>query len=132
MNSTKKLVLVVDDDPEIRSLACALLRRSGCEPVEAETATAAARFLRDQPPPDLLILDLMLPEVSGVEFLRQLRAKSMFAQLPVLVLSSMIEPEQIREALNAGADRYVTKPYMGTNLIPAVQDLLRSGRLVRS
>lgn len=74
----------------------------------------------------------MLPEVSGVEFLRQLRAKSMFAQLPVLVLSSMIEPEQIREALNAGADRYVTKPYMGTNLIPAVQDLLRSGRLVRS
>lgn len=82
--------------------------------------------------PQLLILDLMLPDISGLEFLRQLRSKRAFDDLPVLVLSALIESENIREALNSGADRYLTKPYIANNLVVIAQDMLKTGRTVRS
>ncbi len=70
----------------------------------------------------------MLPDVSGIEFLRQMRAKSEYDDVPVLVLSALIDPEKIRAALDAGADRYLTKPYIANNLLTVVQDMLRTGR----
>ena len=94
----------------------------------AENATDAAQELRSGSLPDLVILDMMLPDVSGVEFLRQMRAKSTYDQLPVLILSALIDPERIRAALDAGADRYLTKPYIANNLLTVVQDMLRTGR----
>jgi two-component system KDP operon response regulator KdpE len=54
-----------------------------------------------------------------------------FDNLPVLVLSAMAEPQEIRAALDAGADRYLTKPYLATNLLSVVQEMLRTGRRVR-
>jgi two-component system, OmpR family, phosphate regulon response regulator PhoB len=130
--SERKRVLIVDDDPEIQMLVEHLLKRLGLETVVAGSATEAARILRDTTLPDLMILDMMLPEVSGVEFLRQMRMKDMFQTLPVLVLSSLSEQEQIREALDAGADRYLTKPYIGNNLVSIAQEMLRSGRRERA
>lgn len=106
--------------------------RIGAETIVADTAAFAAQILRTQPLPELLILDLMLPDISGMEFLRQLRSKRAFDSLPVLVLSALIETEQIREALNSGADRYLTKPYIGNNLVTIAQDMLKTGRTVRS
>jgi DNA-binding response OmpR family regulator len=130
--SEQKRVLIVDDDPDIQGLVEHLLKRLGVETVVAGSATEAARILRDTSVPDLMILDLMLPEVSGIEFLRQMRMKDIFSGLPVLVLSSLVEQTQIREALDAGADRYLTKPYIGNNLVPIAQEMLRSGRRERA
>jgi DNA-binding response OmpR family regulator len=121
-------VLVVDDDREILNLVNMLLARVGLEVIMAETAAAAAQVLRQQPLPNLVILDLMLPDVSGMELLRQMRAKEVFDRLPVVILSALADPKEIREGLDAGADRYVTKPYIANNLIHVVQDLLRNGR----
>ena len=132
MASERKRVLIVDDDPEIQLLVEHLLKRLGLETVVAGSATEAARILRDTTLPDLMILDMMLPEVSGVEFLRQMRMKDMFQTLPVLVLSALSEQEQIREALDAGADRYLTKPYIGNNLVSVAQEMLRTGRRERA
>jgi DNA-binding response OmpR family regulator len=70
----------------------------------------------------------MLPDISGVEFLKQLRGRNVFDELPVLVLSAVIDPLTIRGALDAGADRYLTKPYIANNLLTVVQEILRSGR----
>jgi DNA-binding response OmpR family regulator len=70
----------------------------------------------------------MLPDVSGLEFLRQLRTKSAFDKLPVIILSALADPDQIRDGLAAGADRYLTKPYLANNLIGTLQEILRSGR----
>jgi DNA-binding response OmpR family regulator len=71
---------------------------------------------------------MMLPDVSGLELLRQMRSKDVFDHLPVIILSALADPSEIRDGLEAGADRYVTKPYVANNLTKVVQDLLRTGR----
>lgn len=122
-------VLVIDDDPALQQLIGVLLKNAGMETIEALTAAAAARILRTETPlPNLIVLDMMLPDVSGIEFLRQMRAKAQFAELPVLILSALADPQQIRDGLQAGADRYLTKPYLANNLVMTVSDLLRKGR----
>ncbi|MCS7070767.1 MAG: response regulator [Anaerolinea sp.] len=127
----KRRVLAVDDDPELLQLVIALLKRINIETIGAENAVQAAQILRQPPLPDLLILDLMLPDISGIDFLKQMRARPIFDNLPVLVLSALAEPQEIRAALDAGADRYLTKPYLATNLLSVVQEVLRTGRRVR-
>ncbi len=128
MVETQKRVLVVDDDQEILTLVRVLLSRLRVETVSVMSAADAAQRLKTPPLPDLLILDLMLPDVSGLEFLRQIRAKSIFDAIPILVLSATIDPDQIRAALDAGADRYLTKPYITNNLLTVATEMLRTGR----
>ena len=130
MNPRSKRVLIVDDDIDLLQLVCFLLDRINVETVTAMNAADAAKILREPPLPDLVILDLMLPGISGMEFLRQMRARAVFDQLPVLVLSALIDPKQIREALDSGADRYLTKPYIANNLLTVAQEMLRTGRRV--
>jgi two-component system phosphate regulon response regulator PhoB len=127
-DAEKPVILVVDDDPALQKLVVLLLERAGYETISALNATEAATALRQQPLPHLMILDLMLPEISGIDFLKQMRAKTAFDHLPVIILSALADPAQIREGLEAGADRYLTKPYLANNLVKTVQDVLKSGR----
>ncbi len=101
------------------------------ETVTAMNASEAALVLRHPPLPHLMLLDLMMPEISGIEFLKQVRAKRQFDDLPVIILSALADPEQIREGLDAGADRYLTKPYLANNLIKTVREVLQQGRRQR-
>jgi two-component system phosphate regulon response regulator PhoB len=127
-DTSKPRILIVDDDPALQQLVSSLLQRSDMEPLNATTASEAAAALKSDPLPDLLILDLMLPEISGIQFLKQIRGKSRFDDLPVIILSALADPEQIREGLNEGADRYLTKPYLANNLVKTVREVLRDGR----
>jgi two-component system phosphate regulon response regulator PhoB len=122
-------ILVVDDDEAVLQLVDKMLSRVGFTPVLARNATQAAAILKQPPLPHLVILDMMLPDISGMEFLRQMRSKSLFDPVPVLILSALADPELIREGLTKGADRYLTKPYLANNLINTVKELLRSGRV---
>ncbi len=124
----KPRILVVDDDPSLQKLVVLLVERAGMEALSALNATEAAQILRNPPLPDLMLLDLMLPEVSGIDFLRQMRAKPVFEKLPVIILSALADPSQIREGLDAGADRYLTKPYLANNLIKTIHEVLKTGR----
>ncbi|MCA9907173.1 MAG: response regulator [Anaerolineae bacterium] len=124
----KKRVLVVDDDPELQQLVRILLSRNNMEVMSAPTVAAAVKLLATPPLPDLILLDLMLPDQSGMSFLRQMRARTAFNAVPVIVLSALVDPAQIREALDSGADRYLTKPYIANNLVSYVVDVLSSGR----
>ncbi len=121
-------VLVIDDDQELQDLVGVLLSSVGIEALPAKTAAEGAQILRTPPLPDLLVLDLMLPDVSGLELLRQIREKAFFDNLPVIILSALADPDQIREGLKAGADRYITKPYIASNLTTVVMEVLRTGR----
>lgn len=121
----------MDDDPSLQKLVVLLIERAGMEAISALNATEAAQILRVPPLPDVMILDLMLPEISGIEFLRQMRAKTVFDSLPVIILSALADPAQIKEGLDAGADRYLTKPYLANNLIKTIHEVLRSGRIKR-
>lgn len=131
MSETVPLILVVDDDVSVLKLSEAILKRVGMQTALAENASEAATVLKGKPLPNLMVLDLMLPDVSGLEFLRQVREKSAFDELPILILSALADPDRIREGLATGADRYLTKPYLANNLAPTVQDMLRTGRIRR-
>ena len=121
-------MLVIDDDPELQELVQVLLSSIGMITLTASTAAEGASILRTPPLPDLVVLDLMLPDVSGLELLRQMREKDVFDNLPVIILSALADPEQIRDGLKSGADRYITKPYIASNLTNVVIEVLRTGR----
>jgi two-component system phosphate regulon response regulator PhoB len=127
-SQNKTRVLVIDDDPQLQELVRVLLANIGIDVVSAGTAADAAQILRQKPLPDLVLLDLMLPDVSGLELLRQIRAKEVFNNLPIIILSALADPEQIRDGLKMGADRYITKPYVSANLTKVVVEVLRTGR----
>jgi two-component system KDP operon response regulator KdpE len=114
-------VLVVDDEPQVLRGITAALRAAGYEVSGAETAAAAleAAALR---PPDAVVLDLRLPDGSGVEVCRRLRE---WSQAPVVVVSAVDEEEEKIAALDAGADDYVTKPYAVGELLARLRAALR-------
>jgi DNA-binding response OmpR family regulator len=119
---------VIDDEPEVHTLISALCARMTIATLQALTAAEAVAILRQPPLPDLCILDLMLPDVNGLDFLRQMRARTLFDALPVIVVSAVVDPEKIKHALALGADRYIIKTALATNLPSTMKDLLREGR----
>lgn len=123
-------VVVVDDDMELLKLIALLLRRIGAESHTFFDGHQALRHL-DQHVPNLIILDLMMPEIDGLEVLRRVRAQSRFDRVPILVLSAKADSQTIRTGLELGADGYITKPYIANTLIDRVRLLLSQGRTPR-
>jgi two-component system KDP operon response regulator KdpE len=114
-------VLVVDDEPQILRALETTLRGAGYEVDTAETAeTALARAAAK--PPDAVVLDLVLPDLSGVEVARELRV---WTNVPIVVLSAVGEERDKVEALDAGADDYVTKPFGIDELLARLRAALR-------
>jgi two-component system KDP operon response regulator KdpE len=114
-------VLVVDDEPQIRRALRLVLRANGYEVAEVGTGEGALDALVIQPF-DLMILDLMLPDVDGVEVCRRLRE---WSRLPVVVLSAHGEEEVKVRALDQGADDYVTKPFSAPELLARMRSAMR-------
>jgi two-component system KDP operon response regulator KdpE len=116
-------VLVVDDDPRLQRTLAIALRAHGHEVVTAgDGRTAVESVLEDAP--DVVILDLGLPDLDGTEVLRRLRTGS---AVPVIVLSARHESDDKIEALDLGADDYVTKPFGVEELLARVRAALRRG-----
>jgi two-component system KDP operon response regulator KdpE len=125
MNGTPATVLLVEDDPHIRRFVRTALESTACQVVEADTLQ---RGLIDAGTrqPDMVILDLGLPDGDGRDFVRELRT---WSSMPVLVLTArMAEADKI-DALDAGADDYLTKPFAVGELLARVRALLRRSRL---
>lgn len=122
-----KRVLLVEDEPNIVESLKFLLGRAGFEvdvQVNGREGLMAARDM----PPDVLILDVMLPEINGIEILRQLRADDPDRALPILMLTAKGQREDRDRAIEAGADLFLTKPFANADLVSAVQSLA-DGRL---
>jgi len=117
-------ILVVEDDEAIRDMIVFNLERAGYRVVEAgDTQTARVRIADDLP--DLLLLDWMLPDTSGVELARSLRRDEMTRDLPIIMLTARtMEDDKVR-GLDSGADDYVTKPFGARELIARINALLR-------
>jgi two-component system KDP operon response regulator KdpE len=114
---------VVDDEPQILRALRVVLRDAGFEVVPAETAAEALDRAAVRPP-QAAIVDLMLPDMDGVELTRLLRE---WSEMPILVLSAVGEEEQKVRALQAGADDYITKPFGSRELVARLQAALRRG-----
>lgn len=138
----RERVLVVEDEAEIADLAAYQLTREGYQVETARNGSAALNALRRNPP-DLVVLDRMLPGVSGDDVLRAIRADPATRSLPVLVLSAKREDEERVAGLELGADDYMTKPFSLRELALRVGAILRrshgelehaegGGRILRS
>ena len=120
-------VLIIDDDPDVQSMISTLLRRAGIQTTSAQT-TVVGRQLLNTEDFHLLILDLTLPDMDGLELLKALRQDARFDDLLVLILSARVDPEVISSALELGADSYLTKPYLPRNLNQQVITMLTQQR----
>lgn len=122
MSGAPVRILVVDDEPPIRRLLRVGLGAQGYDVIEAETGALARRRAREARP-DLILLDLGLPDISGQDLLRDWRAQGLVA--PVVILSSRTDEAGIVEALERGADDYVTKPFGMSELAARIRVALR-------
>jgi DNA-binding response OmpR family regulator len=114
-------VLVVDDEPKITEVVQSYLRRAGYEPLTAADGREAMEvFERERPA--LVILDLMLPDLSGEEVCRRMRARS---RVPIIMLTAKVEDADAVKGLSLGADDYVTKPFSPRQLMARVEAVLR-------
>lgn len=117
-------VLVVDDDREIARLVQAYLEQAGFQVRSVGDRAGALRTVRTERP-DLLILDLMLPDGDGMEVARQLRADPATARLPIIMLTARVEDADRIVGLELGADDYVSKPFNPRELVARVRAVLR-------
>jgi two-component system KDP operon response regulator KdpE len=115
------LILVVDDEPQILRALTTNLRGAGYEVVRAATAEEALAAAATRPP-DAVVLDLVLPDGSGVDVCRELRS---WSSVPILILSAIGEERQKVDALDAGADDYVTKPFGMGELLARLRAAMR-------
>ncbi|MDG2571134.1 response regulator, partial [Vibrio parahaemolyticus] len=114
-------ILVVDDDPHIREVICFALGKAGLETAIARDGGEALSRVREEPP-HLIILDIGMPEMDGLEVCRQVRK---FSNVPILFLSARDEEIDRVLGLEIGGDDYVTKPFSPRELVARVSAILR-------
>ena len=120
----RSLVLIADDDADILSLVKAVLERSGHEVVAASDGAEALASVRARKP-DLVVLDIAMPEVDGLEVLRRLRADPTTSELPVVLLSARAQEADVERGFAIGASAYLKKPFSPRELSGHVAKLLR-------
>ncbi len=118
-------VLVVDDDDDIRNLVQARLQGAGHLVVSAGTADAALGLVEDKGAPDVAVLDVDLPGMSGLDLLQELRRREGMNDLPVVFLSAKVQEEDVEAGRSLGAV-YLTKPFVATALLNAVEKAVPS------
>ena len=120
-----QLILVVDDNQDIRDLISLILEEEGYSVISAEEGTSALALINEKEP-TLVLLDVMMPGISGLEVLRQLRAskRSQVSQTPVIMITAKSQSTDIDEALEAGATSYIVKPFRADALLEKVQSFL--------
>lgn len=120
----KKQVLCVEDEVAIRSMIRFALEREGYLVTEAGDSTSARNLIASSPP-DIILVDWMLPDVSGIELIRRLRSDELTSDIPIIMLTAKSTEEDMIQGLDTGADDYLTKPVSMKNLSARIKALLR-------
>jgi CheY-like chemotaxis protein len=113
-------VLFVDDDREMRHLVSSILKRGGVEVALASTAAEALKYL-ETATPDVILSDVMMPDMDGLTFLKTLRSQSSTSNIPVILLTALGETEAVVTGLSLGADDYIKKPFIASELLARVR-----------
>ncbi|MEM7473213.1 MAG: phosphate regulon transcriptional regulator PhoB [Pseudomonadota bacterium] len=125
--SREPVVLIVEDDPSQREVLAYNIKAEGYQVLTAENGDEALLNVREEQP-DLVVLDWMLPNVSGIEVCRQIKKDASLAKLPVIMLSARSEEDDRVRGLETGADDYVIKPYSVAELLARIRTQLRRTR----
>jgi DNA-binding NarL/FixJ family response regulator len=119
-----KKILVIEDEPEMRRNITVLLRYHHYEPIAAENGRAGIEVARREQP-NLILCDVMMPELDGHAVLQALQADATLARIPFIFLTAKGEKDDLRSGMNLGADDYLTKPVANADLIQAIETRLR-------
>jgi DNA-binding response OmpR family regulator len=122
-NSDQPVVLVADDDEDILELITFRLERSGYTVVQAHDGEEAWNLAQARPP-DLAVLDVMMPKLDGFELTRRLRAKPETERVPIILLTARAQDADVQQGFEAGADDYLRKPFSPQELRARVQAIL--------
>ncbi|MCU0806930.1 MAG: phosphate regulon transcriptional regulator PhoB [Candidatus Contendobacter sp.] len=121
-----KRILIVEDEQPIREMVMFALASAGYEAQEAADSRQAQAVIAERLP-DLLLLDWMLPGVSGIDFARRLKKEDLTRELPIIILTARAEEEDKVQGLESGADDYITKPFSPRELVARIRAVLRRG-----
>lgn len=121
-----KRILIVDDEPNIVVSLEWLMRREGFETLVAGDGEAALAAV-EQGAPDLVVLDVMLPKMSGFEVCQRIRADPRFCRVKILILSAKGRDTEVAKGLGLGADAYVTKPFSTKDLVAQIKQMVGAG-----
>ena len=123
MTASKK-VLIVDDEAPIREMIAVALEMAGYECIEADSANEAHAVIVDDKP-DMVLLDWMMPGLSGIDFARRLRKDETTADIPIIMLTAKGDEDNKIKGLEAGVDDYITKPFSPRELVARLKAVLR-------
>lgn len=124
-NPREIAILIVEDDPDQAALAELRLSSSGYKVRSVPDAKGLLEMFNAEELPDLVLLDVMLPDVTGFDILASMRRHPALASLPVILLTVLVEQDNIRRGLALGADGYVTKPYSKRILTATIREVLK-------
>jgi DNA-binding response OmpR family regulator len=124
MSKLQKTVVVIEDEPDAAEMFGEMMRVNGFRVVKSYTSGPAIEIITREKPA-IVILDVMMPEISGIEILQLMRAKPELSQIPVVVVSAKSMPADIKTGLEAGASVYLTKPVGFLDLKQAVENILQ-------
>ncbi|MDR2346136.1 MAG: response regulator transcription factor [Planctomycetaceae bacterium] len=125
---SKKRILIVEDEADIMSMISLRLKSRGYEVYGAETGLVGLKSIVELQP-DLVLLDLMLPELGGLDLLRQIRSNKKYTRIPILIISALGEESDVVVGLELGADDYLSKPFNMSVLVARVNALLRRAKV---
>jgi two-component system, OmpR family, phosphate regulon response regulator PhoB len=117
-------ILIVEDEQPIREMLRFALGNAGYEVTEADDAYQAQRLLAERPPA-LILLDWMLPGISGLDFARRLKREELTREIPIIMLTARAEEDHKIQGLDSGADDYITKPFSTRELLARIKAVLR-------
>jgi DNA-binding response OmpR family regulator len=124
MSEDQKTVIVVEDEPDAAELFAEMMRVSGFRVLKTFSSTPAISMIARERP-DVVILDIMMPDISGLEVLRFMQRETQLKDTPVIVVSARSMPSDIKEGLEAGATIYLTKPVGYLDLKKAVDQVMQ-------
>jgi DNA-binding response OmpR family regulator len=124
MASVQKTVMIIEDEQDAAEMFAEMMRVNGFRVVKMFSSAPAIPLL-NQEKPDIVILDVMMPDISGLEVLRYIRHEPELSSTPVIVISAKSMPGDVKTGLEAGADLYLTKPVGFLDLKQAVDQLLQ-------
>jgi len=120
----KAKILIVEDEESILELIAISLHQSGFTPVRSLNAEFANKIINESIP-DLIILDWMLPAMSGIDFIKRLKSNALTKKIPIIMLTAKNEEENMIQGLSSGADDYLTKPFSPRELVARIKAVLR-------
>ena len=120
-------ILVVDDEVDTAEMLVEMMRLIGYDVFKSSGGRQAIQMVAREKP-DVVLLDIMMPDVSGLDVLRYMRSDPRLEKIPVIILSAKCMPSDIRSGLDAGADLYLTKPVSCEDLRDAVEEVFSAGQ----